>query len=69
MMGFSLETSVDADLSFYQIGERIGQERLRLLLPSYPDFAPTISPDGAPAVADAGRTVPALFSSRTGPGG
>ncbi len=65
LMGFSLETSVDADFSFYRIGERIGQERLRLLLPSFPDFAPTISPEGMTTTAEGGRTVPALFSSGT----
>ncbi|MBN2224892.1 MAG: penicillin acylase family protein [Deltaproteobacteria bacterium] len=69
LMGFSLETSVDADFSFYQIGERIGQERLRLLLPSYPDFAPTISPEGAPTTAAGGRLTPALFCSPAGSGG
>ncbi len=47
LMGYSLETSVDADLSFYRIGEKIGPERLKYLLPLYPDFAPTISPEGA----------------------
>ncbi len=68
LMGFSLETSVDADFSFYQIGERIGQERLGLLLPSYPDFAPTISPEGTTAVTG-GRTPLTLFSSAVAPPG
>ena len=49
LMGYSLETSVDADLSFYRIGEHIGPERLSYLLPSYPDFAPTISPEDTTA--------------------
>jgi len=57
LMGFSLETSVDADLSFYRIGEKIGPERLSLLLPSYPEFAPTITPEGESAGLPADRRV------------
>jgi penicillin amidase len=68
LMGYSLETSVDADLSFYRIGEHIGPERLSYLLPSYPDFAPTISPEDktAGSPADLHNTF-ALFPSSTRP--
>jgi penicillin G amidase len=68
LMGYSLETSVDADLSFYRIGEQIGPERLSLLLPSYPAFAPTISPEGGAAgLPVKTHSSLALFPSSTRP--
>ena len=45
LMGYTLETSNHTDLAFYRIGERVGEKKLSYLLPSYPDFAPTISPE------------------------
>jgi penicillin G amidase len=58
LMAYSLTRSVKADLVLYNIGLKAGPEILSLITPSFPDFAPTVSPGGG---------LPALPAD--GPGG
>ncbi len=66
LMAYSLTRSVKADLLLYAIGRKAGPEILKLITPSYPDFAPTVSlgPDRATGT-DAAGTV-ALTSAPAG---
>jgi penicillin G amidase len=49
LMAYSLTRSVKADLVLYNIGLKTGPEILKLITPSYPDFAPTVSLGEGPA--------------------
>jgi penicillin amidase len=43
LMAYSLTRSVYVDLVLYRIGEHAGEELVKLIAPSYPDFAPTLT--------------------------
>lgn len=43
LMAYSLTRSKKTDLVLYRIGEAAGEEVLAYFIPSYPDFAPTVS--------------------------
>lgn len=46
LMAYSLTRSKKADLILYRIGEAVGKDILNYIIPSYPDFAPTVSMGG-----------------------
>jgi penicillin amidase len=72
VMAYSLTRSKKADLILYRIGEAAGEDVLNAFIPSYPDFAPTVSGPGALweeapfQVADRRSTL-TLISSPRGP--
>ncbi len=69
LMGYTLEASIFADLPLYRISERVGEEKLRFILPSFPDFAPTISPQKTALQGNETKnTRYASFSSSSHPG-
>lgn len=67
-MGFYLE-DMDIDLPLYLIGTVVGEEKLSSLIPSYPDFAPPISPVEKGDSAFSGKTDSLLASGKAQGGG
>ena len=43
LMAYSLTRSKLVDLVLYQVGEEAGEDFLKMITPSYPDFAPTLT--------------------------
>lgn len=69
LMSYSLTRSKKIDLVLHQIGQKAGEEVLGALIPSYPDFAPTLT-GARPASFDPGAREAVLtgVSYRKGPG-
>ncbi len=67
LMSYSLTRSKKVDLVLHEIAREAGPEILNLLMPSYPDFAPTLTGERRyRSSRDSGGIVRQLFS-RTGP--
>lgn len=63
LMSYSLTRSKRIDLVMHQVGRQAGPEVLAALMPSYPDFAPTLTGRRlAPAKADPDAAMIELFS-------
>jgi penicillin amidase len=74
LMAYSLTRSKKTDLVLYRIGEAAGEDILAYFIPSYPDFAPTVSgPDRrsggcpCPVTDDRQDPVSAFLPSRGAP--
>jgi len=63
LMAFSLTRSLKVDLLLYNIGLKAGPDVLRLLTPSFPDFAPTVSMVMGRALPSGGMDTVALMSA------